>query len=233
MAHMAQPTGEERHPHGGEWLREVIFGLNDGLVTTLVFVLTVSEITHSATLVLVVLSAVFAGGISMALGGYLSTATEREVIDRRIETERHEIAHEAEEERAELRAIYRQKGLYEPLVEDVVDHLTADEDRWLRALVSDELGVVPGSVIRPWRDGLLFGGSFVVGGLVPTLPLLLNAPSPRVLAYVLTAVTALALGVVKARYTLKGPIRSSLEFLAIVTAGALAGLAIGTLLHTL
>ena len=27
---------EEQHLHGGDWLREIVFGLNDGLVTTLV-----------------------------------------------------------------------------------------------------------------------------------------------------------------------------------------------------
>ena len=25
----------EQHPHRGDWLREIVFGLNDGLVTTL------------------------------------------------------------------------------------------------------------------------------------------------------------------------------------------------------
>jgi len=34
----------EQHPHGGDWLREIVFGLNDGLVTTLVFIMAVSQI---------------------------------------------------------------------------------------------------------------------------------------------------------------------------------------------
>jgi len=34
----------EQHPHKGDWLREFVFGLNDGLVTTLVFIMAVSEV---------------------------------------------------------------------------------------------------------------------------------------------------------------------------------------------
>jgi hypothetical protein len=50
-------------------------------------------------------------------------------------------------------------------------------------------------------------------------------------AYVLTALTALVLGTVKARYTLKGALRNSLEMLGIVTVGTIAGVAIGAVLH--
>jgi hypothetical protein len=50
-------------------------------------------------------------------------------------------------------------------------------------------------------------------------------------AYGLTALTALLLGGLKARYSLKGPLQNGLEFLAIVTAGTLAGVGIGFVLH--
>jgi vacuolar iron transporter family protein len=223
---------QELHPHRGDWLREIIFGLNDGLVTTLVFLMTVSALTQATTIVLIALGEVAAGGISMALGGYLSARTEHEVVDQRIATERWEIVHEPEEERAEVRNIYRHKGLQGELLDRVVKELTADEERWLRTLVQDEHGLVEG--VRPrraWQQGGLIGVAFVVGGLVPTLAFLLSLPKPRFWAYGLTALMALALGALKARYTRKGLVRSSLEFLAIVTLGTLAGVLIGVLLH--
>jgi VIT1/CCC1 family predicted Fe2+/Mn2+ transporter len=82
----------EQHPHRGDWLREIVFGLNDGLVTTLVFIMAVSEVAP-ARLLLVVLGEVLAGGISMALGGYLSARTAKQILDQRIATERYEIEH--------------------------------------------------------------------------------------------------------------------------------------------
>ena len=221
---------KEQHPHRGNWLREIAFGLNDGLVTTLVFIMAVSEIAP-ARLLLVVLGEVMAGGVSMALGGYLSARTARQILDQRIATERYEIEHEPEEERAELRAIYQDKGLSGPLLDRVVGHLTADRERWHRAMVHDELGVVEDTHINPWLEGVQIGVSFVVGGLIPTVPVLFSLPQARWWAYGLTALTALLLGVIKARYTHQSPLRAGLEFLVMVTAGTLAGVGLGLLLH--
>ena len=220
----------EQHPHRGDWLREIVFGLNDGLVTTLVFIMAVSAAvpTH---LVLVVLGEVMAGGVSMGLGGYLSARTAKEVLDKRIEIERYEIKHEPEEERAELRAIYQRKGFSGPLLDRVVNHLTANDERWHQAMVHDELGVVEDKPIIPWLQGLQVGLSFVIGGLIPTVPVLLSLPQVRWWAYGLTALTALALGAIKARYTRQGPVRAGLEFLVVVTIGTLAGVRLGFLLH--
>ena len=225
---MEQST--ERHPHTGDWLREIVFGMNDGLVTTMVFLMAVSGIA-STHLLIVMLGEVLAGGVSMALGGYLSARTQQEVLAKRIATEQYEIQNEPDEERAELRAIYRQKGLSGPLLDRVVEHLTADEHRWHQAMVHDELGVVDEQHISPWRQGLQIGLSFIIGGLIPTVPVLLALPQTRWWAYGFTALAALLLGALKARYTNKGPVRSGLEFLVVVTIGTLAGVGIGWLLH--
>ncbi len=221
----------EQHPHGGDWLREIVFGMNDGLVTTLVFIMAIGT-AASGSLVLIVLGEVLAGGVSMALGGYLSACTEQEVLDKRIATERYEIEHEPEEERAELRAIYRRKGFQGPLLDRVVNYLTSNKDRWHQAMVHDELGVVEDERINPWLQGAQIGLSFIVGGLIPAVPVVLALPQMRWWAYGLTAVTALSLGALKARYTRKGPIQAGFEFLVVVTLGTLAGVGIGLLLHT-
>lgn len=220
----------EQHPHGGDWLREIVFGLNDGLVTTLVFIMAVSEIAPSR-LLLVVLGEVLAGGISMALGGYLSARTAKQILDRRIATERYEIEHEPDEERAELVTIYHNKGFSGPLLQQVVNHLTANKERWHRAMVHDELGVVEDTHIKPWLEGVQVGISFVIGGLIPAVPVFFALAQARWWAYGLTALTALVLGAVKAQYTRQGPVRAGIEFLIVVTLGTLAGIGLGLLLH--
>jgi vacuolar iron transporter family protein len=221
----------EQHPHGGDWLREIVFGLNDGLVTTLVFIMAVSA-AATTHLLLIVLGEVLAGGVSMTLGGYLSARTEKEVLEKRIATERFEVTHEPEEERAELRAIYQKKGFSGPLLERIVRHLTANDERWHQAMVQDELGVVEDTKIHPILQGLQVGLSFVLGGLIPSVPVIFVLPQMRWWSYGLTALTALTLGAIKARYTIKGPIRAGLEFLVLVTIGTLAGVGIGLLLNT-
>jgi VIT1/CCC1 family predicted Fe2+/Mn2+ transporter len=220
----------EQHPHGGDWLREIVLGLNDGLVTTLVFIMAVSEIAP-ARLLLVVLGEVMAGGISMALGGYLSARTAKQILEKRIATERYEIEHEPEEERAELVSIYQHKGFTGPLLQHVVNYLTANKERWHQAMVHDELGVVENTHINPWTEGTQIGIAFVIGGLIPTLPLLFSLPQAKWWAYGLTALTALGLGAMKSRYTHQGAIQAGLEFLVVVTLGTLAGVGLGLLLH--
>lgn len=220
----------EQHPHVGGWLREIVFGLNDGLVTTLVFIMVVSGLAASRV-VLVALGEVMAGGISMALGGYLSADTAANIREYRIAVERHEIHEEPDEERTELREIYQHKGFHGGLLERVVDHLTSDEERWLHAMVTDELGVVDDEARPPAVEGLLIGLSFVAGGIIPVIPFLLPVTHAAVWAYVLTAITALVFGGLKARYTLKGPLRSGLEFLVLVTLATVAGALLGMALH--
>jgi vacuolar iron transporter family protein len=224
--------GDERHPHRGAWLREFVFGMNDGLVTTLVFIMAVSAVT-SSRLALIAFGEVLAGGISMALGAYLSSRTENDILEQRIATEQEEIRSEPEEEREELRAIYHSKGLQGRLLDRVVDRLTADEEVWLRSMVTDELGLVEKERPQPRVAGALVGGSFVVGGVVPVIPLILSLPYPQVWAFVLTAVAVMVLGRVKAQYTMKSSIRNGLEFLGIVILGTLAGVIVGVVLHSI
>jgi VIT1/CCC1 family predicted Fe2+/Mn2+ transporter len=188
---------------------------DDGLVTTLVFIMAVSQIAP-ARLLLVMLGEVLAGGISMALGGYLSARTAKQILEQRIATERYEIEHEPEEERAELVSIYQNKGFTGPLLQHVVNHLAANQERWHRAMVHDELGVVEDTLINPWLEGVQIGLSFVLGGLIPMVPLLLPLLQASWWAYGLTALSALALGAIKARYTRQGPVWAGLEFLVVL-----------------
>ncbi len=58
------------------------------------------------------------------------------------------------------------------------------------------------------------GLSFVVGGLIPTIPVLLSLPYVQWWAY---GLTAMVLGAVKARSTRQRPVWAGLEFLVVVT----------------
>jgi vacuolar iron transporter family protein len=220
----------ELHPHGGDWLQDVVFGLNDGLVTTLVFVIAVSGVAASR-IVVVALGEVIAGGVSMTLGGFLASRTAREVLDQRVATEQLEIRSEPEEERQELRDIYRAKGLRGELLERVITDLTSNEERWLETMVRDELGIVSPERENPFIRGGLVGAAFALGGLVPVIPFALHLGHPQWVAFALTAVVALGLGALKSRYTLKRPLRGAIEFVSVVTVGTLVGVAIGAVLH--
>lgn len=222
----------ELHPHGGDWLQDVVFGLNDGIVTTLVFVIAVGGVAASR-IVLVALGEVIAGGVSMTLGGFLASRTAQEVLDERVATERHEILSEPDEERDELREIYRAKGLRGELLERVIRELTSDEQRWLQTMIRDELGITTDRQQNPLLRGCLIGAAFVLGGLVPVVPFAFHLHHRQWLAVALTALVALALGATKSRYTRKGPARGAIEFVGVVTIGTIIGIATSAALRHL
>ncbi len=225
---------QERHPHGGDWLRDVVLGMNDGLVTTLVFVMTLGGVARSRhTLLVTAVAELLAGGVSMGFGGLLAARADLEIRRARVETERHEIATEPHEERRELRSIYRRKGFQGKLLEAIIEHQTATPERWLAAMLHDEHGLIGAPERSPVRSGAAVGLSFMAGALVPILPFFFPLPrlGGEVAAFVLAAGATMALGALKSRHTLKTALRSGLEFFVLALLGAGFGVVIGRVMH--
>ena len=219
---------EEQHVHPSALLGSVILGLNDGIVTTLVFVLSVSTASGRLhTTVVAGLSEMFAGGVAMFLGGYMAARATREAYQYQVEVERAEIRYEPEEERAELTEMYRDRGFRGVLLEDIVHHVTSDPERWLRVMVRDELGSPPEEDYPSWQFGLAIGLAFAFGALVPLLPFLVGVPYGGVPAIALSVITLAATGAARSRFSRKLWPVSAGEMVAIGIAGAVAGLAIG------
>src|SRR5579872_2095004 len=108
---MALHVPDEAHAHPHELLGDFILGLNDGVVTTLVFALSVSGAAGKySTVITAGLAETLAGGVSMFLGGYIAGQSVKEAAEHQIAVERLEIESEPEEEREELRQIYSEKG---------------------------------------------------------------------------------------------------------------------------
>jgi len=77
-----------------------------------------------------------------------------ERLHRVVEEEQTEIQENREQERDELRALYRAKGFEGKLLEDVVDVLMADGDRLLREMLQEELGFYLEENEHPLLQGL-------------------------------------------------------------------------------
>ncbi len=224
--------GSERHVHPSDLLGSIILGLNDGIVTTLVFVLSVDQASGNAhhTVVVAGLAEMLAGGVSMFLGGYTAARAMHEAYHYQVEVERQEIRQEPEEERAEVTEMYRAKGFGGPLLDAIVHHVTSDPDRWLRVMARDELGAPPEEGSKSWQAGLAVGLSFMAGALVPLLPFLAHI-SPVGLVSIVCSVVALTItGAARSRYSRKEWWTSAGEMVGIGLAGAGAGLLIGYLL---
>lgn len=77
-----------------------------------------------------------------------------ERLHRILAQERYEIEHHRSQERDELRVLYATKGFEGKLLEDVLDVLMADNDRLLKVMVEEELGLSLASYEHPLKQGL-------------------------------------------------------------------------------
>ena len=122
--------GEQHHRSEGASVREVVFGANDGLVSNTALVAAVAGGTSDpAIIILGGIAGMVAGTISMALGAYVSTKSQRELHEAEEAREFWEIEHMREHELAETRRIFRLKGITGPLLDEVVEAVSRDHDQ--------------------------------------------------------------------------------------------------------
>ena len=77
-----------------------------------------------------------------------------ERLHRLVEQERWEIQNHRPQEREELYALYRPKGFEGQLLEEVVDVLMADDERLLRVMLEEEMGLKLRCHEHPLKQGL-------------------------------------------------------------------------------
>lgn len=77
-----------------------------------------------------------------------------ERLHRVLAQEKWEIEHHSQQERDELRVLYAAKGFEGKLLEDVLDVLMADNDRLLKVMIEEELGLSLGTTEHPLKQGI-------------------------------------------------------------------------------
>lgn len=213
-------------------IREVVFGMQDGLLTTATLGAAIAGATESSrTVIIAGLAGALGGMMSMSAGAFLGSRAEREVQESELAREAREIETKPEEELAELIEIYRREGFrYDEAVE-MAERLAQDRDLMLRTLAEKELGLSPDVEVSPAKDAAAMGTSYIVGGILPLIPYFILEGVTAVLSSVAVAVSALfAMGAVKAQFTHRNPVLSGLEIMAIGAGVAAAGYGLGLVL---
>ena len=210
-------------------IREVVFGAQDGLVSTVALVTGVAVAGADNAVVLVAgLAGALAGVISMGTGAYLGSRAEQDVQKAEIEQEAAELAEHPGEELAELVVLYQREGLSFEEAKGVAEHIAADKDLWLRTMVEKELGLSYEMTVNPVKDALAMGAAFIAGAMVPVLPYFITEGSPAITASVTTTLVGLfILGIGKGRIVRQSPLLQGFEVLLIGAASAGAGFALG------
>ena len=158
---------KDRHNLGtAGWLRAAVLGANDGIVScsSLLLGLAAAHASH-ANLLLSGTAALFAGGMSMAAGEYISVHSQADLEAAALAQERAELKDDFAGEKRELTEIYVRRGLDSGLARKVAEQLMAHDA--LGSHARDELGLAPDAGARPLLAAAASAGSFSIGAALP------------------------------------------------------------------
>lgn len=186
-----RPHRETHRSHRAAWLRAMVLGANDGIVSTACLLLGVAAASNELDpLIVAGLAGLVAGALSMAVGELVSVGSQRDTELADIALEKRELATLPERELAELEDIYVAKGLSRDLAHEVARELTAKDA--LAVHLSEELGITESNRARPFQAALSSSAAFAVGAALPLLSVVLAPADLR--STLAIVVSMLALG---------------------------------------
>jgi vacuolar iron transporter family protein len=216
-------------------IRELVFGAQDGLISTVAISATVMAATQTNEVAIVAgISSAMAGTISMAAGTFLGSRAASQMEQAELEAERRELVRNPDEERAEFISTYRHDGYSLEEAEAMADRLMHDSELALRVMAERELGISPDLPSDPSKDATVMGISYVIGGLVPLAPYFVFSDLLAIpISIGVTLIALAAVGAIKARTTHRSTLPSILEVVGIGAASGVVGYTLGELLPRL
>ena len=228
-----QPPGYT--PHIGEtrqYWRDIILGVNDGLVS--IFLLVIGVVSGGLDREQVLLTAVagaIAGAVSMASGEYLATKSQDQIFNAELALERTHIREFRDMELDQLRGFFADMGVADNDLEGVMTGFTENDEALLNAMAALEFGVVDSERRSPYRAMAMSGALFLVGSLPSIAPFMFDVGVGTGLAIATPLALAglFGVGVVKAHVAKIPWPRSGLENMIVAGVGGVVAWGIGRL----
>ncbi len=190
MTTSAHPDDPHYVDRGG-WLRAAVLGGNDGIISVASLVIGVAAANPDPSVIVISgVAGLVAGAMSMAAGEYISVSAQRDSEQADIARERQAIEETPGEEREELTAIYRERGLSDETAALVAKELMEKDP--LAAHLRDELGFSDEQAARPLQAAIASGATFTLGAAPPVLAAVLAPPELTIWAIAIVSVIALA-----------------------------------------
>ena len=235
LAGLAGESAEPWHQtESGGFLRNVVYGFNDGLTAN--FGLVAGVIGASVQPHVVMISGVagmIADALSMGSSGYLAAKSEQEVYSHEIAMEKEEIRLMPEVEKEELALIYEAKGIETERAQQMAAQVMRDPARALEESVREELKI-GAARSTPLREGWITGLATAVGAFLPVAPFFfLSGPAAVWTAFTLAMLSHFAVGGARSFFTGRGVIRSGLDMFVVGLGVAGVGYVVGGLVAKL
>lgn len=197
---------EHRQSPFSQYLKEIVYGGNDGIVTTFAVVAGFagaqgSEIAEIGVLAVLLfgLANLFADGASMGLGNYLATRSDQDLYRQEKRKEEQEIEENRIMEIAETKQLLMARGFSEKDSDQLVNIYSKNKDYWADFMMKYELGMEDVSTDNPILTGLATFVSFIIFGAIPLLPYMFFATAENTfqIAIFFTAFALILLGILR------------------------------------
>jgi VIT1/CCC1 family predicted Fe2+/Mn2+ transporter len=213
---------------------DFIYGSIDGAVTTFAIVAGVMGASLPSGIILILgFANLFADGFSMAAANYQASKARNEFIEMKRKQEEWEIDNLEEQERDEIRDIYREKGFKDELLEDVVRIITSRRKVWIDTMMKEELGLIEDEK-NPIDSSISTFVGFNLIGLIPLIPFMVFMAigiELNSVAFVYSIVSVLAafflVGMIKGKIVKKSMMRSGVNTLIIGGIAAVVAYMVG------
>jgi vacuolar iron transporter family protein len=220
---------------GGLWgklrenVRDVVFGLEDSLVSTLGTVTGVAVATHDAYIVLLTGTVlVCVEAVSMSAGSYLSSKSATELYEERARQDHARVLSEHVSDRESLAELFTRKGFTKAEIAVAVAAIGRERRIWLKEVSRCEYRHAPSVSASPVVAAFFMGGFYIIGGGVTLAPyIFLDMQLAVPVTIMMTFVALFGVGVLKAQLTGANLWRSGLEMFAVSTTASVLGYALG------
>src|SRR3954471_13354329 len=214
----------------GGFLRNVVYGFNDGLTANFGLVAGVigaSTVNQHQAVVVAGLAGLIADALSMGSSGYLASKSEREVYDYEISMEKTEVELMPEAERDELAVIYEAKGMDRESAHSLATQIMADPALMLKEQVQEELKI--GDLgMSPLEEGWLTGFATAFGAVIPVFPFLIwHGSTAIIIAFTVSMLSHFLVGAARSVFTGRGVFRSGLDMFVVGVGVAAVGYFVG------
>jgi len=224
-------SGEPWHrTESGGFLRNVVYGFNDGLTANfglVAGVLGAASAAQHETVIVAGVAGAIADALSMGSSGYLAAKSEQEVYAHEIAMEKDEIALMPEVERDELALLYEAKGIDRESAARLAGEVMRDPERMLAEKVREELGIgSPG--MSPFREGWVTGLATAVGAFIPVFPFLVwDGNTAITVSFVVSMLSHWLVGAARSVFTGRSVFRSGFDMFVVGLGVAIAGYFVG------
>jgi vacuolar iron transporter family protein len=231
LGEIAGRGGEPWHrTESGGFLRNVVYGFNDGLTANFGLVAGVIGATAAQqhqTVALAGVAGLIADALSMGASGYLAAKSEQEVYAHEIAMERTEIELMPEVERDELALIYEAKGMDRDAANQLATEVMADPKRMLEEQVQEELKIGEQNS-SPMREAWLTGGATAIGALIPVFPFfVMTGIGAIVVSFIAAMLSHFLVGAARSVFTGRGVFRSGFDMFVVGLGVAVVGYYVG------